>query len=193
MKIDIRLLTKAADELLPTLTNPRHRAIIANYRKHAMLEVSGRYEEILAPDMTVEVPDYYLHSPSGSVHIQGWDGVHDLYKSLVDTDSTVMLLLDEVIAVGDWGFSSEATYLTWMPGSTVLLRGGQVDDLDAIYIETTTKSMQWRYDERARMIGEHVYSSGGTYRLCPADELLTRAEVRDIFAPIIETADLLAA
>ena len=48
MKIDIRLLTKAANKLVPALTNPRHRAMIANYRKHAMLEVSGLYDELLA-------------------------------------------------------------------------------------------------------------------------------------------------
>ena len=36
--------------------NPRHRAILKNYRRHGLLEVAGRYKELLAPDMTVEHP-----------------------------------------------------------------------------------------------------------------------------------------
>jgi YD repeat-containing protein len=186
MKYDIRLLTKAADALLATLTNPRHRAIIANYRKHAMLEVSGRYEEILAPDMTVEVPDYWLHFPDRSIQIVGMEGVRDLYKSLIDTDATVMWLEDEILAVADWGFSSEAVFRTLLPGRTVIERGGEADDLEAIYVETSMKSMQWRYDDRGRMIGEHVYSSVASYRLCPAEDILLRDEVRDILAPLID-------
>jgi len=186
MKYDIRLLTKAADAMLATLTNPHHRAIIANYRKHAILEVSGRYEEILAPDMTVAVPDYWLHFPDRSAHIVGMEEVHALYKSLVDTDSTVMWLEDEILAVADWGFSSEATFHTLLPGRTVVERGGEADDAEAIYIETTMKSMQWRYDDKGRMIGEHVYSSVPTFRLCPPEDVLTRDEVRDILAPLID-------
>ncbi|MGB0922102.1 MAG: hypothetical protein ACPG1C_12395 [Alphaproteobacteria bacterium] len=54
MKPDIRLLTLAADTLLKTVTNLRHRKIIENYRRHAMLEVSGQYKEIFAPEMTSE-------------------------------------------------------------------------------------------------------------------------------------------
>ncbi|UXC89904.1 hypothetical protein EGM87_12665 [Sphingobium sp. RSMS] len=41
MKYDIRLLTKAADDLLGTVTNPVHRRILINYRRHAIFEVCG--------------------------------------------------------------------------------------------------------------------------------------------------------
>ena len=67
MKYDIRQLTLAADTLLKTTTEPLHRKILNNYRRHAMLEVSGRYEEIFAPDMTVEEPFYRVHTPEGQV------------------------------------------------------------------------------------------------------------------------------
>ena len=67
MKYDIRKLTLAADNLLPTLTNPRHRAIIANYRRHAIYEVTGNYEKILSPDMSIAEPQYYLQI--GRAHV----------------------------------------------------------------------------------------------------------------------------
>ncbi len=48
------------DDLIDTLENPRHRKILINYRRHGLLEVSGRYEELLAPNMTVPHPHYRL-------------------------------------------------------------------------------------------------------------------------------------
>jgi hypothetical protein len=41
---EITRITAATDELLRTTENPRHRAILSNYRRHALLEVSGLYE-----------------------------------------------------------------------------------------------------------------------------------------------------
>ena len=73
MKYDIRRLTLAADNLLETNTNPRHRRILSNYRRHAMLEVSGRYEEIFTPEMTVEHPFYRISSADGVLELDGLD------------------------------------------------------------------------------------------------------------------------
>ena len=50
--------------LLRTVEDPRHRAILSNYRRHALLEVSGRYEEILTPAMTISNPVYRLTEAS---------------------------------------------------------------------------------------------------------------------------------
>jgi hypothetical protein len=58
-KKDMASTISAADRLLETLTDPLHRQIIENYRRHAILEVCGEWEDIFTPDMTVEVPEYY--------------------------------------------------------------------------------------------------------------------------------------
>ncbi|MDM0066989.1 hypothetical protein [Variovorax sp. J31P207] len=192
MKYDIRLLTKAADALLPKLTNPRHRAIISNYRRHALLEVSGLYEELLAPDMVVEEPDYWLFQ-GGTIHYQGMNKVQALYKSLVDTGTCVMMLEDEHLMVDDWGFSSEATFNTFLPGWIAASRGAEIDDLGATYIATAKYAMHWPYDAQARLIGERVYMGGFTYRKCPPNEVLTMDEVRETLMPRIEEARALAA
>ena len=192
MKYDIRLLTLAADRLLPTLSNPRHRAIIINYRRHAIFEVCGLYDQILAPDLSVEEPDYWLHS-GGTVNLKGMVEVRALYKSLVDANICVMMLENEQLQVNDWGFSSMATFHTFMPGVWALHKGAAVDDLGATYIQTTQQSMHWGYDERNRMIGENVWIGAPSFRKCPPDEILTREECQSILLPLLDQAPSLAA
>jgi hypothetical protein len=52
MNLDIGLNAAAHDRLLETLDNPRHRRIVANYRRHALLAVAGEWEPIFEPDMS---------------------------------------------------------------------------------------------------------------------------------------------
>ena len=81
MKHDIRRLTQAADTLLKTATNPRHRQILSNYRRHAMLEVSRRYKEIFTPEMTVEDPFYRITSADGVLEFHGLEAVRGFTKA----------------------------------------------------------------------------------------------------------------
>ena len=126
MKYDIRRLTLAADTLLETNTNPRHRRILSNYRRHAMLEVSGRYEEIFTPEMTVEHPFYRNSSADGVLELDGLEAVQGFYQSLIDNNSTVMLLEHENIIVNDWGFASEALFHSFIPGEAAVTNGHEV-------------------------------------------------------------------
>ena len=57
-KFDITKLNVAVDKLLDTTENPRHRFMLQAFGRHRYLEVAGRYEEILAPDMTITDPVY---------------------------------------------------------------------------------------------------------------------------------------
>ena len=58
------------------IDNPHHRAILKNYRMHGLLEVAGRYEDLLAPDKTVEEPHAArLHEGGQSLILDGMDQV----------------------------------------------------------------------------------------------------------------------
>lgn len=191
MKHDIRLLTLAADKLLETTTNPRHRRILENYRRHAMLEVSGRYPEIFLPDMTVEQPFYRVASPLEMVELDGEEAVKSFYQGLIDSGTTVMLLEHENIVVSDWGFASEALYNTFMTADAAVAGGHVVDDPNGKYIESRWLCMMWPYDEKGRMMGEHVYPApNATLRKIPDDEFVTLEEARAIFDPLIAESDL---
>ena len=49
MKKDITKMMIGAERLIAKSNNPRHIAILNNYRRHAMLEVCGRFDEIFDP------------------------------------------------------------------------------------------------------------------------------------------------
>jgi hypothetical protein len=110
---DIIGTISAADRLLEVTESPRHRRILENYRRHAILEVCGEWEGIFEPEMTVEEPVYYFS-------IRGFDGVvangaqavKDIYRHLAETQTCVMLVENEHLWIDDWGFASDSDFVT---------------------------------------------------------------------------------
>ena len=185
MRRDPRILTRAAEMLIPKLDDPRRRAIIQNYRLHAMLEVAGRGQEIFNSGMAVDRPLYRI---GGIQRVEG-PQVHALYQSLVDDGTNVMILEPETLIVDDWGFSSEALFHTYMTGDAARRRGHEDADPAKKYISSNWICMMWPYDENARMIGEHTYSGGAvSFCECPDDEFIDTAEVGREYASLIEGA-----
>jgi len=188
MKYDIRLLTKAADDLLRTVTHPQHRKILINYRRHAIWEVCGMYENICAPDSMVEDPRYLMYVGGFPTEFSGMDRVKALYRSMVEINACVMHFENEVLRVDDNGFSSRATFQIFMPGKVALHFGAPVgeDDMDAIFIQTTDRIMVWDYAADGRLLGENIWVGGGTFRKCPPDEVITREECIATLLPLID-------
>lgn len=181
-KLDITTLTRAADELLRVTEKPLHRQILENYRRHALLEVTGQWEQIFAPEMTVEHPVYFVNANGSSLTLDGYEQVIEFYKSLIDGGTNVMVLEDEQLAVADWGFASEATFNSYVLGSS--LPDG---DPGKCYIVRQLISMHWPYDERGRMIGEHVYEHADHTEIIevPEPDFITPAEAREKLIPLI--------
>ncbi len=189
MPRDIKHLTAAADKALARLTDPRHRKIVANYRLHAMLEVSGRWEEIFAPDMTVDHPFYRVAAPEGMIELDGREQVQSFYKGLVEADTTVMILDHEELVIDDWGFSSEALYNTYMTGEQAIARGNAEAVPGKKYVEQRWVCMIWPYDAAGRMIGERVYPAPtATLIECTDGDFLTVEDARREFGPLIRQA-----
>jgi hypothetical protein len=184
---DITRITAATDELLRTTENPRHRAILTNYRRHALLEVSGRYEEILVPEMTVEHPVYRLTEGPHTLVLDGHAQVHDFYAMLSAAGAIVMGPAEEELVVADWGFASECMFHHLMPGR-MLMDSDDIDDPDAVYVVKHILAFHWPYDEQARLIGEHVYedtASRVVEKVAPED-VVTPAMAREALAPQLE-------
>ncbi len=57
-QLDIRDQNVAVERVLAATENPRHRYLLQSYLRHRYLESAGRYQEIFAPEMTVEHPVY---------------------------------------------------------------------------------------------------------------------------------------
>ncbi|HVV19945.1 MAG TPA: hypothetical protein VHF06_10950 [Pseudonocardiaceae bacterium] len=181
-KLDITTLTRGADDLLLTTENPLHRQILLNYRRHALLEVSGLWQQIFVPAMTVDHPVYYLDANDTSETLDGLDQVSAFYTALTDSGTNVIVVRDEQIAVADWGFGSESWFNTYARGSAL---PGM--DPDKFYLVRQLISMHWPYDDQARLIGEHVYEHAKLREITeiPESDFITPQEARQALAPLI--------
>ncbi|MGV9710345.1 hypothetical protein ACWDTI_06750 [Gordonia sp. NPDC003424] len=192
------------DALIENLDNPVHRRIIVNYRRHGLLEVSGRYTELLAEDMTVRHPHYRIFEGGQGVILDGLDQVHQFYATLADMDMLVMWTGRQKMAVADWGFAGEAEFNQFVPGKmlgdNVFGSMGADDspasasgfDPDAYYLVRRTLAFVWPYDENMRMIGEHVYEDSDSKvvtKVGPGD-VITGARAAELLAPLIEKYSL---
>ncbi len=187
-KKDIAVTISAADRLLETTTNPLHRQILENYRRHAILEVCGEWKDIFLPEMTVEYPLYYFNVTGFAGNkAEGPEEVQAIYRMLAETGAGVQVVEDERLMVSDWGFASEATFNSYYRGSTLIDVGVPVDDPDGYFIMRQKYVMLWPYDERGRMIGEQVYENKAFYELIqiPQDDFLTIADARERLLPML--------
>ncbi len=162
------------EKQIDSLENPHHRKILKNYRRHALLEVSGRYQEILSPDMTVEEPVYRLFENGQSIVLDGMQQVETFYQALAETDTLVMWTGDSKFSVSDHGFSGETLFSQFVPGRILgdgvfgAVHAGEASadkdsagtiDPDGWYLVRRTLAFVWPYDETGRLVGEHVYET----------------------------------
>jgi hypothetical protein len=178
-KHDVTKTNIAIDELLKTTENPRHKFLLLTYYRHQYLELAGRYEEIFAPDMTVEEPLYHVHAASNKVKLVGQDAVKSLYRMWAETNQCIFYAENEQIAVADNYVASTATIyqqvsglsltfnkaMSYLPGflsrpivSKVLKMKGVKPDENSMYLYSNYVEMIWPYDDRGRLVGENVWS-----------------------------------
>lgn len=185
---DVRDLVKVPDELLARTDNPRHRAILTNFRRHALLEVAGRWREILTPEMVVDRPVYRINENGHSTHLTGRDEIGKFYADIADRGLNVFGPIEERIAVADWGLAVESLFGNYLPGHVLAAQGETIDDPGAWYQLTHYMASFWPYDEHCRLIGEHIYEDTASRvieKLHP-DQVVTPAAAAEILNPLID-------
>jgi hypothetical protein len=177
-KLDITNIPRELDELIKSSPNPRHRRILDNVRRHYLLELTGRVEKILAPDMTVENPVYYVNLDGSSRTLRGRAEVTSFYK---EVEGVVFACEEAEHAVTDAGYWIECWFNFYLPGAALGL------DSDAWYLKRQLITMRWPYDERVRLIGERIYEHADVGEVVQIDpsEVITLAEARELLDPLI--------
>ena len=106
----------------------------------------------------------------------------------MDSGAIVLWPVEQVVAVADWGFASEAYFHHFVPGSMLAAGGEDIDDLKAVYLLKHTYAMAWRYDHDCRLIGEHVYEDGTSRDISKPeiDEIILPQDARRLLAPLLE-------
>jgi hypothetical protein len=154
------------------------RAILDNFLRHAGLEFSGQDKKILTPEMTVDEPIYHVKWGPSLATYQGMDAVQGYYNAVNEVVSTFQ---DHVCWVNDWGIASYSTFVRFTTGKVLAAEGADLPADDQLYAQLLPMAMFWRYDQRARLIGEDVFMlTDPTYERIPDDEMFEVAELHAV-------------
>ncbi|WP_432037502.1 hypothetical protein [Streptomyces cucumeris] len=187
-RFDITLTNAAVERLIETTENPRHLYLLHAYNRHRYLEMAGRWEEIFAPEMTVEHPVYHFNVFGISTTLEGADAVKSVYSEWARTGQSIFYAENEKLAVGDNVICSTAVLYQQTPGA-VLAAGGAPVDPDATYLVKNLEHMIWPYDDEGRLVGEDVWEvDESTREIIPLDpsEVLTSSQSAALLAPLIK-------
>ncbi|WP_432586425.1 hypothetical protein ABVG11_10075 [Streptomyces sp. HD1123-B1] len=187
-RFDITMTNAAVERLIETTENPRHLYLLHAYNRHRYLEMAGRWEEIFAPEMTVEHPVYHFNVFGISTTLEGADAVKSVYSEWARTGQSIFYAENEKLAVGDNVICSTAVLYQQTPGA-VLAAGGAPVDPDATYLVKNLEHMIWPYDDEGRLVGEDVWEvDESTREIIPLDpsEVLTSSQSAALLAPLIK-------
>lgn len=191
MKVfDVRGVPAAVDAALEVVDNPRHRHVLKNYRRHALLEVSGYWEDILIPTMTVEEPHYRITERGQTLELTGMTEVRGFYRDIVATGSNVFGAIDEHVAVSDHGLFIGATFAQVLRGTDAALADRGVEP-EGTYQVSHEFAGVWPYYE-GRLVGEFIYEDAGSWRIDEVDESdwISPAKARELLAPLLAQSPL---
>ena len=165
--------------LLERTHKPLHRAILLNFWRHVHLEGAGQYDQIVAPDMTVEHPVYRVSWGAKPGVVEGKEGVLAFYNSVGEA---VLWHSDDRLSVADWGICDEITFHQLARGSTLTVLGYDIPHAGKLYHVSSRQAFIWPYDDRARLAGEHLYEDKTSLRIEEIDAAqgITPARVREI-------------
>jgi hypothetical protein len=170
---DPRNLTKGIDEAIAKTTDPRHLAILRNYRRHAIFEVTGNWKQILTPEMTVAHPHYRITERGQTLVLDGVDQVSGFYAMIAESGLAPLFgPISERFMVSDWGVSSHGLWGHQLPAAAAVEQGIDADDPDGFYYLTHWYSTVWLYDGDCKLLGEHIFEDTGTrewWKMDPAD------------------------
>jgi hypothetical protein len=140
-----------------SLDNPHHRAVLANYQEHVALEQSGRWREIFSRRLIVEHPIYKTANGTEFIYYDGPEAIGAWYEGML---TNVATLMDEKLAVHDWGLASYSDVVEFATGATLKYRGVDIESTDTVYKLSQPQVMFWMYDSDAILLGEHLYTLG---------------------------------
>ncbi len=187
-QLDITKTNIAVQQLIEVTENPRHRYLLQAYDRHRNLEHAGRFQEIFAPEMTVEHPVYRFNMRGQpTMTLKGREQVEPLYRQWAETNQSIFYNESETVAVGDWMVVSTMVGYQQTLGSALVAGGIDVDE-DAMYLLRGRVVMFWPYDERCRLVGENVWEYDDSVheliKLDP-DDVLSTERAAELLDPLI--------
>jgi hypothetical protein len=138
--------------------------------------------------MMADNPVYRVTWGKNPAVIEGKKGVLAFYNSVGEA---VLWHSDDRLAVADWGVCDEITFHQLAMGSDLKAIGYDIPRTDRLYHVYSRQAFIWPYDERARLVGEHLYEDKTSLRIEEVDrsEAITPARVREIHHEQLRTLE----
>jgi hypothetical protein len=118
-KFDVTKFPREVEEFLFHTHNPFHRPMLKNYWRHVLLEISGYWDQILIPELTVDEPVYRIGHRGRTIVASGHAEVEEVYRRTFEAGKNVMGALTMDMAVADFGIVAEARWAEVRTGRLV--------------------------------------------------------------------------
>jgi hypothetical protein len=190
-RFDVTKFPREVEAYLERTENPFHRAILKNYFRHLLLEISGYWDQILVPELTIDEPVYRIGHLGRTLVLIGHDEVASFYRATCETGKNVMGALRMNMCVDDFGVVTAARWAEVLTGTLARDEHGITEaDPNAHYLLTHNIFQTFSYTRDARLIGERVYDDPASYqyeKLDPAHVVAPEVARREL-APFLDRA-----
>ena len=153
-RFDVTKFPRDVEASVERTVNPFYRAILKNYFRHLLLEISGYWDQILVPELTIDEPVYRIGHLGRTIVLIGHDEVASFYRTTCETGKNVMGALPMYMCVDDFGVVTEAR---WAEVLTDILarneQGATEADPNAHYLLTHNIFQIFSYT-RAKLVGD---------------------------------------
>jgi hypothetical protein len=147
------------DARIATTANPRHRAILQNFREHLVAELAGDVEAIMKTQCAE--PRYHFYgSGTGDFGPKGGAAVRGFYASIFALGYNKLRYVADRFVVDDRTLFHEGQMDIVFPGRALVAMGLPCDDLEGNYVFSYRQAAIFHYDEHGICTGEDTYSDG---------------------------------
>lgn len=147
------------DAKIAATTNPRHRALLQNFREHLLAEIAGDTDAIMKTQ--VAHPQYHFYgSGRGDTGPKGGGAVRGFYEGIFALGYNKLRYVIDRFIIDDRGLFHEGQMDIVFPGRALQAMGIACDDLSALYVFSYRQAAIFHYDEAGHCTGEDTYSDG---------------------------------
>ena len=147
------------DARIAETSNPRHRALLQNFREHLVAEIAGDVDAIMKTQCAN--PQYHFYGAGvGDSGPKGGQAVRGFYENIFSLGYNKLRYVIDRFIIDDRGLFHEGQMDIVFPGRALQAMGIPCDDLSAHYVFSYRQAAIFHYDEQGHCTGEDTYSDG---------------------------------
>lgn len=159
LDFSVRHTLAPVDAKIAATENPRHRALLQNFREHLLAEIAGDVDAIMKTQ--VASPQYHFYgSGVGDSGPKGGAAVRGFYENIFALGYNKLRYVADRFIIDDRGLFHEGQMDIVFPGRALKAMGIPCEDLDAYYVFSYRQAAIFHYDEQGNCTGEDTYSDG---------------------------------